>query len=127
MADPFPIWDELRATCPVAHSDRYGGTWLPVRYGDVSAVAYDTEHFTSRAVVVSEVRPGPDDPPAPVGAGGSVPGDLIARMVRVVRSRDPRGPPAPPLPDLLSARFALVSGQKSARDIATPAAEDSAT
>ena len=67
VADPYPIWDELRATCPVAHSDRYGGTWLPVGHEDVTAVAYDTEHFTSRAVVVSEVRPGPDDLPAPIG------------------------------------------------------------
>jgi len=40
VRDPFPIWDELRATCPVAHSDRYGGTWLPVRHEDVAAVAY---------------------------------------------------------------------------------------
>ena len=33
-------------------------TWLPVRHEDVAAVAYDTEHFTSRSVVVSELRPG---------------------------------------------------------------------
>src|SRR5207237_3626823 len=57
------------------HSDRYGGTWLPVRYDDVSAVAYDTEHFTSRSVVVSEVRPGPDDPPAPVGLAPPITSD----------------------------------------------------
>ena len=69
VADPFPIWDELRSTCPVAHSDRYGGTWLPVTHDDVAAVAYDTEHFTSRSVVVSDVRPGPDDLPAPIGSG----------------------------------------------------------
>jgi len=67
VADPFPIWDDLRARCPVAHSDRYGGTWLPVRHEDIAAVAYDTEHFTSRGVIVSEVRPGPDDLPAPIG------------------------------------------------------------
>jgi cytochrome P450 len=47
------IWSDLRATCPVAHSDRYGGTWLPVTHADVSRIAYDTEHFTSRAVVVN--------------------------------------------------------------------------
>ena len=75
VADPYPIWDELRAKCPVAHSDRYGGTWLPVRYDDVSAIAYDTEHFTSRSVVVSEVRPGPDDPPAPVGLAPPITSD----------------------------------------------------
>lgn len=46
----------MRVQCPVAHSDRYGGTWLPVRHEDVVAVAYDTEHFTSQSVVVSELR-----------------------------------------------------------------------
>ena len=75
VADPYPIWDELRATCPVAHSDRYGGTWLPVGHEDVTAVAYDTEHFTSRAVVVSEVRPGPDDLPAPIGLAPPITSD----------------------------------------------------
>ena len=56
-ADPFPIWDELRGTCPVAHSDRYGGTWLPTRHEDVAAIAYDTDNFTSRSVVVTNYRP----------------------------------------------------------------------
>ena len=51
------IWDELRTGCPVAHSDRYGGVWLPTTHEDVSAIAYDTEHFTSRSVVVTEGRP----------------------------------------------------------------------
>ena len=63
VADPFPIWDELRETCPVAHTDRYGGTWLPVRNEDIAAVAYDTEHFTSRSVIVSELRPGRERSP----------------------------------------------------------------
>ena len=60
VADPYPIWEDLRGRCPVAHSDRYGGVWLPVRHQDIAAVAYDTEHFTSRSVVVSELRPGPE-------------------------------------------------------------------
>jgi len=55
--DPYPIWDELRQTCPVAHTERYGGAWLPTRHEDVAAIAYDTERFTSRSVVVSEFRP----------------------------------------------------------------------
>jgi cytochrome P450 len=75
VADPYPIWDELRARCPVAHTDRYGGTWMPVRHEDVAAVAYDTEHFTSRSVVVSEVRPGPDDLPAPIGQAPPITSD----------------------------------------------------
>ena len=73
--NPFPIWDELRATCPIAHSDRYGGTWLPVTHEHVSAIAYDTENFTSRAVVVSEARPGPLDLPAPIGVAPPITSD----------------------------------------------------
>jgi len=75
VANPFPIWEELRGRCPVAHSDRYGGTWLPVRHDDVAAIAYDTEHFSSRSVVVSEVRPGSDDPPAPIGLAPPITSD----------------------------------------------------
>jgi hypothetical protein len=86
VADPYPIWDDLRQRCPVAHSDRYGGTWLPVTHDLVSEVAYDHEHFTSRSVVVSERRPGPDDLPAPVGVSPPISSDppyhgLVRRML----------------------------------------------
>ena len=48
VADPFPIWDELRQTCPVAHTERYNeGVWLPTRFEDISAVAHDTTLFSS--------------------------------------------------------------------------------
>ena len=75
VADPYPIWEDLRQRCPVAHSDRYGGTWLPVTHELVSEVAYDTEHFTSRSVVVGEERPGPDDLPAPIGLSPPITSD----------------------------------------------------
>jgi cytochrome P450 len=75
VADPYPIWDELRARCPVAHSGRYGGVWLPVTHEGVSAVAYDTEHFTSRSVVVSELHPTDDVPPAPIGLAPPITSD----------------------------------------------------
>ena len=58
------IWDELRSECPVAHSDRYGGTWLPVRHEDVCAIAKDTDTFSSKGVVVFDGRP---EIPPPVG------------------------------------------------------------
>jgi cytochrome P450 len=41
----------------------------------VSEVAYDTDHFTSRSVVVSEERPGPDDLPAPIGLSPPITSD----------------------------------------------------
>ena len=48
------IWAELRARgCPVAHTDRYNGMWAPITAELVREVAYDTDHFTSRSVVVS--------------------------------------------------------------------------
>ena len=75
VADPYPIWGDLREKCPIAHSDRYGGVWLPTTHEYVSEVAYDTEHFTSRSVVVSEVRPGPEDLPAPIGLAPPITSD----------------------------------------------------
>ncbi|MFI6602554.1 cytochrome P450 [Nonomuraea sp. NPDC050536] len=59
-ADPYPIQDELRERCPIAHTERFGGGWLPTRYEDVAAVAYDTDQFSSRSVVVSNYRPPPE-------------------------------------------------------------------
>ena len=52
VRDPYPVWDELRTGCPVAHSDRWGGSFMPTRYADVAAVAHDVEHFSSRDVGV---------------------------------------------------------------------------
>ena len=76
VTDPYPIWDDLRSRCPVAHSDRYGGVWLPLTHEAVAAVAYDTEHFTSRQVIVSEVKPNDEwVPPAPIGAAPPITSD----------------------------------------------------
>jgi cytochrome P450 len=60
------IWDDLRdGGCPVAHSDRYGGMWVPLTHELVREVAYDTEHFTSRGVVVNTGRPVAEAPVGP--------------------------------------------------------------
>lgn len=55
--NPFPIWDDLRGKCPIAHTERYLGAYLPTSYAAVKAIAYDTKNFSSRRVVVREVRP----------------------------------------------------------------------
>ncbi len=68
-ADPYPIQDELRRRCPIAHTDRFGGAWLPTGYEDVSAIAHDTEHFSSRSIVMGNFRP----PPQIAPIGGSPP------------------------------------------------------
>jgi cytochrome P450 len=65
-ANAHAIWDELRdGGCPVAHTDRYGGMWAPLTHELVHEVAYDTEHFTSNGVVVSNARPGIAAPVGP--------------------------------------------------------------
>jgi cytochrome P450 len=50
------IWDDLRQRCPIAHTERFGGAWLPTRYEDVAAVAYDTERFSSRSIIMGNYR-----------------------------------------------------------------------
>ncbi len=66
------IWDDLRDRCPIAHSEAFGGTWLPVRHEDVAAIAADTDHFTSRGVVVGPERPSDN---APVGEAPPITSD----------------------------------------------------
>jgi cytochrome P450 len=71
IENPFPIWEELRGRCPVAHSARFeDGAYFASRYEDVREIAYDAEHFSSRRVIVREkkvpLQPGPpitSDPP----------------------------------------------------------------
>jgi len=58
VTDPFSIWDDLRQTCPIAHTDRRKSSWLPTRYEDVTAIAHDIEHFSSLKVAVI---PGDED------------------------------------------------------------------
>jgi len=55
--DPFPIWEELRAASPVVHTERFLGCYMPTTYQAVKEIAYDTEHFSSRRVIVRDVRP----------------------------------------------------------------------
>jgi len=55
-ADPYPIQDDLRDRCPIARTGRFGGGWLPTRYEDVAAIAYDTERFSSRQIIMSNFR-----------------------------------------------------------------------
>lgn len=76
--DPFPIWDEMRKTCPIAHTDRFMGVYFPSRYEDVRAVAYDTEHFSSRRIIVRETPP-PRIPAPPITS--DPPEHRPARMV----------------------------------------------
>ena len=54
IENPFPIWYALRETCPVAHTERFGGAYLPTRWRDICDIAYDPETFSSRKTAVRE-------------------------------------------------------------------------
>ena len=62
VVDPFPVMDAIRESgCPIAHSDRWGGSWLPTRYADVVAMAQEYDVFTSSTG--SSRRGRPTQPP----------------------------------------------------------------
>src|SRR5262249_51457917 len=72
-ADPYPIQGDLRQRCPIAHTGRFGGGWLPTRYQDIAAIAYDTERFSSRSIIMSNFRPPREV--APVGGSPPISSD----------------------------------------------------
>jgi cytochrome P450 len=55
--NPFPIWDDLRNVSPLVHTERFLGCYLPTTYEAVREIAHDTEHFSSRRVIVRDERP----------------------------------------------------------------------
>ena len=46
-AEPWTVLSSLRATCPVARSDAYGGFWVISRYDDIKRIALDDVTFSS--------------------------------------------------------------------------------
>ena len=58
VLDPFPVQEAIRESgCPIAHTERWGGSWLPTRYEDVVALAQEYETFTSRQILVTAPPP----------------------------------------------------------------------
>ena len=52
--DPHATFRAMRESgCPVAQSDKWGGSWMAAGYDDIRDLARDTERFTSRAVEVA--------------------------------------------------------------------------
>lgn len=66
------LWAELRGKCPVVHTERYGGAWLPLTHEYVREIAYDTAHFSSEGIIVGSDRP---TVPRPVGAAPPITSD----------------------------------------------------
>ena len=58
VRDPAPIWNELRQRCPIAHTTRWGGSWLPTRYEDLQAMVRMVPALSSISPAV--VPPSPE-------------------------------------------------------------------
>ncbi|WP_420443477.1 cytochrome P450 [Candidatus Poriferisodalis sp.] len=61
VTDPAPVWEELRSQCPIAHSERWGGSYLPTKYDDVQALAKMVPELSSRDVLVVPIAAAPSD------------------------------------------------------------------
>ncbi len=53
----YPALARMRSSCPVTHSDSYGGYWIVTRYDDVLRVAQDWETFSSAFGLTVPVSP----------------------------------------------------------------------
>ena len=59
VKDPFSTMTAIRESeCPIAKSEKWGGSWLPTRYEDVVAIAQEHGTFTSREIIVVPPPPG---------------------------------------------------------------------
>jgi len=54
-SDPYPIYEDLRSRCPVAHSDRYNGITVLTKYADISQAVHDPETFSSERIVINDL------------------------------------------------------------------------
>lgn len=52
-ADPNVQYAAMRTGCPVAHTDKWGSSYMLAGYDDIRDVARDSERFTSRAIEVA--------------------------------------------------------------------------
>ncbi|PXX58032.1 hypothetical protein DFR70_1154 [Nocardia tenerifensis] len=50
--NPFTVYDDMRARCPVAHSDKLGGYWIATSYQAVNDVAKAPDLFSSVSISV---------------------------------------------------------------------------
>jgi hypothetical protein len=74
VKDPVPVWNQLRDKCPIAHTERWGGSWLPTKYKDLRAFVRMVPALSSKNVlVVSQKREEMEFDPILAEYGNSAP------------------------------------------------------
>jgi len=64
LDDIFPVYKEMRDSCPVAHSENYGGFWFLTKSDDIFAVEQDPETWSVKPTML--VPPVADFPMIPI-------------------------------------------------------------
>jgi cytochrome P450 len=59
VANPYPAFEEIRSRCPIGHTDRHEGSWLPASYETVREIAHDVDTFSSSDILVFPRSPLP--------------------------------------------------------------------
>ena len=67
VVDPVPMWKDMRQECPVAHTERWGGSWMPTRHADLQAMAKMVPQLSSKAPLVVELPEGDPNEDNPDG------------------------------------------------------------
>jgi cytochrome P450 len=57
VKDPAPVWDDLRARCPIAHTERWGGAWMATKYDDLRDLVRMVPELSSRSPAVVPLSP----------------------------------------------------------------------
>ena len=57
VREPFPVWKELQGRCPIAHSERWGGSYMATKYEDLRELVRMVPELSSRSPAVIPLPP----------------------------------------------------------------------
>ena len=58
--NPGPIWRDMRERCPMAHTERWGGSWMAMGYEDVQALIRRVPELSNRQPTILPIMEGKD-------------------------------------------------------------------
>ena len=57
VKNPYPVWKDLQARCPIAHSERWGGSWMATKFSDLQQLVRMVPELSSKAPAVVPLPP----------------------------------------------------------------------